>query len=665
MASSSGKKMGSVPRLSQWNHIHLSIFLLCIASILTMMIGGGLYAIKVLAIPDISSVATYNPPLATVFLDDTGRTIAEFYKERRYLVPVKGMPELLPMAFVAAEDGRFYQHGGVDGWSILRAMFNNIRSGRRSQGGSTITQQVARSLLLSAEKTYYRKLREAILAYRIDRLFDKEDILFLYLNQIYLGEGAYGVEAAARTYFDKHVNELNLAEISILAGLPQAPSRYSPFKNFKLAKGRQRYVLNRMAADGYITVEAARDAYRQALRWKVEERETGSENYFVEHVRQDIEDKFGTEKLISGGLVVHTTMNRALQQAASESVDKAFKDWQKHNHGDNQAPQTALIVMEVGSGRVVAMVGGNDFGGSQYNRAIQARRQPGSAFKPVIYAAALQRTLNPADLVVDEPLHLQGKVPGQLWEPKNFDGKNYGRTTVWTGLVDSRNIVSIKILQMVGVDYVRGMAGWLGISSDLADNLSLALGTSGVSLIEMTTAYNVFASGGMYRKSQFVTKVVDRNGQIIGNEPGQQVKRVLSPRDAYLITDMLKGVIDVGTGKRARGLSGESAGKTGTSDQNMDAWFVGYTPELAAGVWVGFDQNISLGASGTGGRLAAPIWLDFMKKTLKSRPPIKKKFPVPEGVTFLPMNPLTGEITAESGGSVIVAFKDEMLPIRR
>jgi penicillin-binding protein 1A len=320
--------------------------------------------------------------------------------------------------------------------------------------------------------------------------------------------------------------------------------------------------------------------------------------------------------------------------------------------------------MDVGTSRVLAMVGGDDFNSSQYNRAVQARRQPGSAFKPIIYAAALQRTVTPANLIVDEPLKLQGNFPGQFWEPENFSGEYYGRTTVWTGLVQSRNVVAIKILQLVGTDPVIKLAEWMGITGQLTDNLSLALGTSGVSLIEMTSAYNVFADGGIYRKPVFIEKIVDRRGKILESvAEGHKGRRVLSPQDAYLVTDMLKGVIATGTGSQAGGLPLEAAGKTGTSDRNLDAWFVGYTPDLAAGVWIGFDQNIPLGVSETGGRTAAPVWRDFMQRALRNRLGGKKKFSVPEGVVFLAMDPLTGAIKAGAGkGSVMTAFKQEMLP---
>jgi penicillin-binding protein 1A len=640
--------------------------MLGVAFFLSIFIGLGLYGLAALEIPDISSVAFYRPPAATVFLDDQGEAIGEFYRERRYVVPIRDMSELLPIAFVAAEDGRFYQHGGVDAWSVLRAMLNNLRSGRRSQGGSTITQQVARSLLLSREKTYTRKVKEAILAYRIDRFLDKKEILYLYLNQIYLGEGAYGVEAAARVYFDKHAAELNLAEISLLAGLPQAPSRYSPLKNFKLAKARQRYVLNRMAADGHISPEAARQAYRRGLRWRTEPAlNDGVEKYFVEHVRQYIENKYGREELLTSGLVVHTTMNSGLQHVAAASVQRGVAKWRQRNSAASEAPQAALVAIEVDSNRVAAMVGGTDFVSSQYNRAVQAKRQPGSAFKPIIYGAALQRTVTPADVVLDEPLKLPGNIAGRFWQPENFSGEFHGRTTVWTGLVQSRNIVSIKLLQRVGIESARSLAGRMGITADLDDNLSLALGTSGISLLEMTGAYNVFAGGGLYRSPLFVDKVVDRSGNVLEKGDNQEMRRVMAPKDSYLVTDLLKSVIEYGTGRSARGLPLEAAGKTGTSDGNLDAWFVGYTPELAAGVWLGFDRNITLGENETGGRAAAPVWLDFMKRANSLRPALKKNFVVPEGVMFLDMDPLTGEIrTEQSAGVVRAAFKESLLPAR-
>ncbi len=652
----------------EWTHVHLSFFLLVVSCILSIFIAAGLYLLMTLDIPDISSIGSYEPPLPSVIVDNKGEVLAEFYRERRYVIPIRKMPELLPKAFVAAEDGRFYQHKGVDGWSVLRALVNNIRSGRRSQGGSTITQQVARSLLLSPEKTYSRKIREAILAYRIDRFLDKDSILYLYLNQIYLGEGAYGVEAAALTYFDKHAWELNLAEICLLAGLPQAPSRYSPFDNFRLAKGRQRYVLNRMAADGYISPEEARRAYRRVLRWKQDEKpHSGAARHFVEHVRRLMDEKYGRERVLTGGMVVHTTMDSMLQEEAAKAVDRGIVNWQRRNSlARSKKPQGALVGLEVGSSRVVAMIGGTDFESSQYNRAVQSKRQPGSAFKPIIYAAAFNRTVTPADIIIDEPLKLQGAGEGDYWEPQNFSGEFHGKTTVRDGLVKSLNIVTIKLLQMVGVDSVKKLAVRMGITSPLTNNLSLALGSSGVSLLELTNAYNVYASNGMFREPVFIEKVLDRHGRTLEKRSGQKARRALSPRDAYLVTDLLKGVIREGTGKSANGLAVAAAGKTGTSDQNMDAWFIGFTPGMVAGVWFGFDHNLPLGPTETGGRAAAPVWKDFMEQAVKSHPLRRKNFSVPADVVSLPMDRKSGEVRQEETRStVITAFKKDMLPARR
>ncbi len=646
-----------------WGHLHLSFFLLAIAVLLNLCIGSLIYLLYALELPDTSALYNYQPSLTTVVLDNQGRELASFARENRFLITLDQMPTLLPKAFVAAEDGRFFQHGGVDGWSVLRAVFNNLRSGRRSQGGSTITQQVARALLLSPEKTYTRKLREAILAYRIDRLLAKENILYLYLNQIYLGEGAYGVEAAARTFFGKKAVQLNLAEISLLAGLPQAPSRYSPLNDYRKAKGRQRYVLNRMAEDGYITPEEARRAFQRAILWRRDQPGGGAEKYFVEQVRQYVVNKYGTELLLSGGLTIQATVDSTLQELASDAVAQGISAWSLRNPARGQElPQGALIAMEASSSRVLAMVGGNDFSSSQFNRAVQARRQPGSAFKPIIYAAALNRSFSPADLINDEPLQLTG-AGGELWEPGNFDGKFNGPTTVWNGLVQSRNIVTIKLLQEVGVEPVRKLANRMGIFSPLADNLTLALGTSEVSLLELTNAYSAFANGGMYRTPVFIDRIVDRNGKNLEQTGQQLVARVLSPGTAYQITNLLQGVIKQGTGSLARGVVGESAGKTGTSDRNSDAWFIGYTPGLVAGVWLGFDRHASLGETETGGRAAAPIWREFMAEAARLRPEDQREFPVPAGIVMLPMDPRSGEIiTAGDRQAVPVAFRQDLQP---
>lgn len=641
-------------------HIHLSFLLLGVAALATFFVGGLLYLLVILNLPDISSLASYRPPESSIVIDSRGRELTRFYRENRRVIRLTEMPPLLPKAFVAAEDGRFYQHGGVDGWSVLRAVFNNLRSGRRSQGGSTITQQVARALLLSPEKTYIRKLREAVLAYRIDRMLSKDEILHLYLNQIYLGEGAYGVEAAARAYFGKRAIQLDLAEISLLAGLPQAPSRYSPLLALKSAKTRQRYVLNRMAEEGYITPEQARQAYQREVRVQREPAVDPKEGYFLEAVRQVVEDGYGSERLLAGGLTIRVTMERELQHAAAAAVEHGVAAWRQRHPGAREYPQGALVALEVQSGRVLALVGGRDYRDSQFNRALQSRRQPGSVFKPIIYAAALQGSFSPSTMLDDQPMALPG-ADGELWRPSNHDGKYMGPVTLRTGLVHSRNIVTIKLLQAVGIAPVIKLATDLGITSPLADNLSLALGTSGVSLLEMTNAYGVFADGGMRHVPFMIESISDRQGRLLERSPSRSPRRVLPARTAYQVTNLLQGVIKEGTGRQADGLAGESAGKTGTTDKSTDAWFIGYTPELVAGVWLGFDRGAHLGEDESGGRAAAPVWLDFMSTAMRLRPPVALNFPIPEDVVLMPVDPESGKVTIGGSAGLATAFGRDQL----
>lgn len=598
-----------------------------------------------------------------MILDDQGKPIARIFKQNRFVVSLARVPELLPMAFIAAEDARFYQHPGVDVWSILRAFLHNIKSGDRGQGGSTITQQVARSLLLTREKTYVRKIKEAILAYRIDNSLTKDEILHIYLNEIYLGAGAYGVEAAAQIYFGKHVWELNLAETALLAGLPQAPSRYSPFRRYKLAKKRQAYVLNRMADDGFITPTAARRAYKQPLLWGPAIQRPPENEYFIQHIKNYVERKYGRKRLTGGGLQIFTTLDQSLQHAANLAIQLGVTKWairQNAPHTGTLTPEAALIAIEVKTGKVKAVVGGTNFAHSQFNRAIQARRQPGSAFKPLIYASALIQGLSPATIVIDEPTQLQGSKQDEIWEPQNFSGKFYGPTTLRDGLIYSRNIVTIKLLQEIGVPQTIQLAQKTGIHSPLANNLSLALGSSDVSILELTAAYTVFANRGNYLKPIFITKILDRDGNIL-EENRPEPQPVVDELTAYQITHLLKGVIEEGTGKSVRSLETPAAGKTGTTDQYMDAWFIGYTPEIAAGVWVGFDQKKSLGSGETGGRTAAPIWLDFMKKARNSYP--SADFIIPEGIAIVPINNETGEIGKDYSEKISwEAFKKDNLP---
>ena len=610
-APTAGKKVSRARRRKPWGQAHCTLFLLGISVLLSIFIGSILYLFVLLDIPNLQSIKDYQPKMATLILDRDQRVLQTVYEENRRVVPLTKMPGLLPKAFVAAEDARFYEHPGVDIWSVIRALFHNIRKGG-THGGSTITQQVTRSLLLSRKKVYSRKIKEAILAYRIDTVMGKEEILYIYLNQIYLGEGAFGVEAAARTYFDTGVENLTLAQMALLAGLPQAPSRYSPLKSSKLAKKRQAYVLNRMAEEGYITAESARRAYNEPLGLNRVKESDKSGNYYSQYVTNYVSRKYGRDLLTTGGLTIYTSMDKRLQQRADTAVKKGIAALDRSGKSGDK-PQAAMLVMESGSGRVRAVVGGADFSTSQFNRAIQARRQPGSSFKPIVFAVALERGFTPDSIIIDEPMNLPGTQRGKTWQPKNFEDRHYGPTTLHTGLIHSRNIVAIKLLQAVGIDPVVKMARDLGIRSKIKPDLTLALGSSEVSLLEMTGAYTPFANRGYYSRPILIEKIIDRHGKVLEENREHKV-RIMSEKTAIQMDRMLQGVITEGTGREARGLKETAGGKTGTTDRNMDAWFIGYTRDYVTGVWVGHDRKVSLGRSGSGGHTAAPIWLDFMKQ---------------------------------------------------
>ncbi len=621
-----------------WGQIQFSLFLLTVSGALTIAITASLYLLAALNLPDISSMADYQPHASSLILDKDGDTIGWAFTENRQLADLAEMPKLLVSAFVAAEDARFFQHQGVDAWSIVRAIVHNIRDGGRGQGASTITQQVARSLLLSPEKTYTRKIKEAILAYRIDKFLSKNDILHIYLNQIYLGEGAYGVIAAAHTYFGKPVKDLTIAEMSILAGLPQAPSRYSPFKHFEKAKTRQAYVLNRMAEDGYITPTAARKAYVEPLLWAAQAGPPVAAEYFVQQVKNYVSDTYGRDLLNEGGLKIYTTLDLGLQKNAVNAVQQGLAQWKIRQPTGGAPPQSALVCIEVGSGRVLTLVGGAEFKASQFNRATQARRQPGSSFKPIIYATALGKGFTPNSIIEDSPVEF--KSGNSIWRPKNYSGKFEGPTTLRNALIHSNNIVTIKLLQAVGTTPTIKLAHEMGIASPLTPNLSLALGSSVVSLMELTAAYGVFADSGQYRAPNLIDKIVDRNGKVL-EQLTSKPRQVLDERVAYQITYLLKGVIEEGTGKKAKGIP-YSAGKTGTTDQNIDAWFIGYTPRLVTGIWVGYDKLQPLGKKETGGQAAAPTWLTFMNGASDYQ--ASQDFRVPAGISFVPVGNKTGEM---------------------
>jgi penicillin-binding protein 1A len=583
---------------------HLQRLLLTIAAVVTLMIGTILSWF--VALPDIRSVDDYRPQVATLILDRNNRPIDAIAREFRIVIPYESFPALLPQAFVAAEDSRFWEHDGLDGWSIARAAFNNLRSGRRSQGGSTITQQVTRALLLSREKSYSRKLAEAVLSFRLERLLSKEEILYIYLNEIYLGEGAYGVEAAAQTYFGKKASQLNLGEMALLAGLPQSPSNYSPIKQPEAARSRQRYVLNRMAEDGLITDEAAREAYDQGLQLAGNWRKSLN-GYFALYVRNQLLATYSEADLYTRGLNVATTVDARLQEAAAKAI-QAGVTRVAIRHSDLSVPQGALVALDSGSGRIRAMIGGVDFTENQFNRAVQANRQPGSAFKPILFATALEQGVAPAATFSDTALTLTSG--GQTWQPHNFKDEYRGPIQLTEALVHSSNVVAVRLLQQVGLDPVVRTAKKMGISAPLTTDLTLALGASPVSLLELTAAYTAFANQGVYHPPVGITRVGDREGRFTP-WPQPSGRQVMAPETAAWLQSAMTQVVQRGTGRNALGVRGAS-GKTGTTDNNIDAWFVGSAQELTTGVWIGHDRDTSLGAGETGGQAAAPVWKHFM-----------------------------------------------------
>ncbi len=772
-------------RIASWSFVALAV-----SAALTLT---GIYFYFSSSLPQVDTLADYRPPVVTRVLSAEGEVIAEFYRERRIVIPVSRMPRVLIEAFVASEDSHFFVHQGIDFVSIARAAIKNIKAGGIVQGGSTITQQVAKSLLLTPEKKFSRKFKEAILAWRMEQKLSKEEILYLYLNQIYLGHGAYGVQAAAENYFDKDVEDLTLAESAMLAGLPQAPSRYSPYRHYSRARERQKYVLGRMVEEDFISpgdmVEAREEELTIHPRVNTHIAEAV---YFTEQVRRHLEETYGPDLLYNGGLEVHTTMNLGMQQAAQHATrenlrnhdkrqgyrgplkvlnaeeEKEFLagqaegfsepppsgefieavltgkskgalqvrigsftgeiplkeiEWaspiqviprgedpagnagggpsrlpvgsllltriqQQKENGDlllslEQEPlaEGALVALEPHTGEVRAMVGGYDFGRSQFNRALQARRLPGSAFKPIIYAAALDKGFTPATVLLDTPrIYKEISASGEemKWKPKNYAGRFYGATSVREALTHSHNVITIRILEDIGVGYAARYARKLGITSPLARDLTLALGSSAVTPLELATSYSVFANGGVRVSPTYITKVIDRDGRVLeSTDPAdfphgpakdqrlirQSPQRVISPETAYLITNLLESVVRDGTGWRAKSLKRPVAAKTGTTNDLKDAWFAGYIPQLVAVAWVGYDQERPLGRKETGSRAAAPAWMDFMENAVGQFEP--QEFPVPDDIEFRPIDPRTGLLAPEDNEkSYIEVFAPGTAPTR-
>lgn len=775
--------------------LKILVWIMVVAFAFLLATGAGLWYVWSSNLPYIGELRDYNPPIITEVYSEDDQVIGRFWTEKRIIVSLDQVAEDLKNAFVAAEDDQFFKHRGVDFIGIIRAIIKNQLAGRRKQGASTITQQVARLLLLkSQKKVYRRKVREIILAFQIEKTFTKERILFLYLNQIYLGSGAYGVEAAARTYFGKSALELNLAESSMLGGIYSSPSRYSPLNNFDLAKSRQKFALDQMLEEGFITEAQRKEALETEIILDRDKENTFKKSpYFTEYIRRYVEKQYGRDLLYNGGLKIYTTMNLSMQRKAVSALQKGLRELDKREGyrgplksigpeeyetilmevdeqlqltppaegmivkgiveevddetekaviligslrcllplenmiwarkpnpeiahlyaklkkisdaiepGDlilckfeekvkeeteeenqqeaegaeneegkkpdswivslEQEPivQGALFAMENKTGKVRAMVGGYDFYLSQFDRVNQAKRQPGSAFKPVIYAAALDAGMTPSTVILDTPYVSSLNPEGDIYKPENYTETFYGPTLFRTSLIKSRNVITTKILRKIGVNTVIDYARRMGIESDLAPDLSLSLGSSGLSLKEMTRAYSVFANDGLLVEPFFIEKIEDREGLII-QENQTYTKEAIPEDTAYVMTDILKGAITEGTGWRAKALNRPAAGKTGTSNDLRDAWFIGYTPGLVTGVWTGYDTMVPMGENETGSRAASPIWLYFMQAALEGKP--VQDFIAPDSVVFAKIDAEKGLLASPySEKTVFQSFKKGTAP---
>ena len=717
----------------------------CILLVLIAGFGAaaGIFAAFLKDLPSLDGLEEYRPSLSTTLYTDQDEPFHSFYEQRRMLVPLDRIPAHLKQAVLAVEDSRFFEHHGLSTRAIARAFIMNILARRKAQGGSTITQQLARGLFLTPEKNISRKVKEALLSVEIEKRYSKEKILELYFNLVYFGHGAYGVEAAAQTYFKKSVGELTLAEAATLAGLPSAPNRFSPIVDPQRARRRRDHVLTRMVEEQFITRAQADAASRTPFNETLFTRSSVIAPYFVEHVRQILEETYGAYALYNTGLKVYTTLNLKMHRAADEALVGGLRDLDK-THGYRpvktegvrprigpytprpgeilpgtvlklksksieiqlgryrgeipfeklewakvqnpaetfregapilvrvlalndqrkivelaleQHPELegAFVALDPRDGAIKTMIGGYDFERSKFNRATQAKRQPGSAFKPFIYAAAFDRGLTPSTVIDDSPISFHTRVGGQLveWSPRNFDRKFRGPITLRRALENSINVVTVKLLQEIGVDPVIKLAHQVGIESELRREMALALGVSEVSPVELVSAYGVFANGGVRAEPFAIRKVTDQQGRIL-EQHVTETQEVMRPETAYVLVNVMKGVIERGTGVRARVLERPLAGKTGTTDDATDVWFVGFSPSLVAGVWIGYDVKRSLGSAETGGRLALPIWIHFMQKVLPDTEP--EDFPIPENVIAMPVDHQTGRPTPPGTTGAIMEY---------
>jgi len=754
------------------------------------------------SLPDHRQLAGYEPPVMTRLYTSNGMLLKEYAKEKRVFIPISNIPKIVVNSFIAAEDRNFYSHYGVDIFGILRALINNISGKGSLQGGSTITQQVAKNIILGSERTLERKIREAILATRISFSFPKERVLELYLNETYLGAGSYGVAAAALNYFDKSVNELNVQEAALLASMPKAPTAYNPWKNYNRAFERRNWVIKSMVEEGFISADVAESAMKEPIKLKEKDDLTLVEaEYFSEEVRRFLSKRFGEEEIYEGGLTVHTTLAPELQNKAEKALRKGLfsysrrhgyrgritnmdisGEWWKNlslvpppdglgdwdlavilsidndekiieiglkngkknyitfpaltwalidsdnivkapeevfNEGDviivekvvdelspyglRQMPEIngALIAMDPHTGHILAMVGGFSSENPGFNRATQAKRQPGSAFKPFVYLTALEQGFTPSDLIADEPIEFSSNSNAEdkeTWSPKNYTGNFYGPTTLRRGVEKSINVMTVHLAMLSGIGNVIDTAKRFGIYKDPARDMSTVLGAAETDLISLTSAYAMLVNGGKKISPIMIDRVQNKEGKTIFKSDnrkcfGCKVREVKFAEDlvppylpddmekitdeitAFQIVSILEGVVQRGTGKRARSIGKPVAGKTGTTNNSVDSWFIGFSPDLVVGVYTGFDIPRSLGKKEEGSTVALPIFVNFMKDALSDIPPIP--FRIPPGVRLVKIDADTGFLPSSDTKEediILEAFrpgteptrvarKDEVLPV--
>ena len=721
-------------------------------------------------LPDYKILSNYKPPVSSRVHSDEGQLIAEYALQKRLFIPYEAVPKKVIYAFLSAEDKNFFSHPGIDAKSVTRAIIKNLKnifSEKRLEGASTITQQVAKNFLLTSEVSLKRKIKEAILAFRIERAYSKERIMELYLNQIYLGQGTYGIAAASLEYFDKAVNELNYEEAALLAALPKAPSKFNPYKSKKRAKIRRNFVLKNLYDNSYITKEKYEKLKKKKIKTKRREIKLIEEaNFYSEEVRRIVSENYGYDNLYKGGLSIRTPLNSNYQIKALSALREGLEeydrrhgwrgsvtnlkdiDWQKNiqeispdkslkwklakiieikklilkietqdkeigfvdfntaswtrkenfedflNLNDivyvkkikgkkwklKQLPKIngAIVVMDPYTGRVLAMAGGFSYRLSEFNRATQAKRQPGSAFKPFVYAAALENGFTPSTLILDAPFVMDQGEGLKTWKPENYGKKFYGPSTLRTGIEKSRNLMTVRVAQKVGFEKISEITNKFGIYNYIPELLSVSLGSAETTLIKLTNAYCTFVNGGKKVKPIFIDRIQDRRGKTIFNAdkrkclgcqeisylkneiPKIQDDRIqiISSETAYQITSMLEGVVKRGTGRKLRGLNLILAGKTGTTNKNMDAWFLGFTSKLVIGVYVGFDEPKSLGRYETGAKAALPVFKKFVEKVVTKKEDLP--FKIPKKMNLVMVDVDTGLLPNDETKKVIYeSFKSE------